>query len=191
MYAGSIHTEDCELYQCPNPKDLIGVTKVPSLSVIPSTALIELGRAMENGAKKYGHFNWREHPVKASIYVDAAIRHLMSWFDGEQNAEDSGVHHLGHAMACCGILLDAQFVGNLIDDRALPPPNVRPIAPWLLGQYAERADTATVGGDKSAKQLLDALQAREEEEEDLAALNRILVKDEPVKLDPAFEEEVE
>ena len=105
----------------PNPKDLIGVKKVPTLSVIPSTALVHMGRAMENGADKYGPFNWREHPVKSSIYVDAAMRHLMAWQDGEENAEDSGVHHLGHAMACFGILLDAQEAGNLIDERVPGP----------------------------------------------------------------------
>lgn len=105
----------------PNPKDLVGVTKVPTLSLIPSTALVQLGRAMENGGKKYGPFNWRAHPVKSSIYVDAAMRHLMAWQDGEEDAEDSGVHHLGHAMACFAILLDAQEAGNLIDERVPGP----------------------------------------------------------------------
>ena len=105
----------------PNPKDLIGVTKVPNLSVIPSAAIVHLGRAMQNGSDKYGRMNWREHPVKASIYVDACVRHLMAWNDGEEDAEDSGVHHLGHAMACLGILLDAQEAGNMIDDRVPGP----------------------------------------------------------------------
>lgn len=105
----------------PNPKDLIGVKKVPTLSVIPSAGLVHCGRAMANGSEKYGRMNWREHPVKASIYLDAALRHLMGWTDGEENAADSGVHHLGHVMACCAILLDAQEAGNMIDDRVPGP----------------------------------------------------------------------
>lgn len=105
----------------PNPKDLIGEKKVPNLSVIPSAAIVHLARAMQNGAAKYGRMNWREHPVKASIYIDAAVRHLMAWTDGEEDAPDSDVHHLGHAMACFGILLDAQEAGNLIDDRVPGP----------------------------------------------------------------------
>jgi hypothetical protein len=105
----------------PNPKDLIGEKKVPTLSVIPSAALVHFGLAMVNGSKKYGRMNWREHPVQASIYLDAAMRHLMAWTDGEEDAEDSGVNHLGHAMACMGILLDAQEAGNLIDDRVPGP----------------------------------------------------------------------
>jgi hypothetical protein len=115
----------------PNPKDLIGVTKVPTLSLIPSTVLVQIGRAMENGGQKYGPFNWREHPVKSSVYVDAAMRHLMAWQDGEENAADSGVHHLGHAAACLGILLDAQEAGNLIDERVPGP------AAALLERFAK------------------------------------------------------
>lgn len=108
----------------PNPKDLIGVTKVPNLSVIPSTGLIHLGRGMQNGADKYGPFNWRAHPVRSGIYVDACLRHLMAWQDGEEDADDSGVHHLGHAMSCLAILLDAQEEGNLIDERVPGPARV-------------------------------------------------------------------
>jgi len=113
----------------PNPKDLIGVKKVPTLSVIPTAALVHMGRAMENGADKYGPFNWRQHPVQSGIYVDAAMRHLMAWVDGEENAEDSGVHHLGHAMACFAIILDAMEADKLIDQRVPGP------APAMLERY--------------------------------------------------------
>jgi hypothetical protein len=37
--------------------------------------------------------------------------------DGEELAADSGVHHLGHARACCNILLDAAENGFLVDNR--------------------------------------------------------------------------
>lgn len=100
----------------PNPKDLLGVKKV-SLTKFPATALLHGAHAMMDGARKYGPFNWRGNAVIASIYIDACMRHLSAWFDGEETASDSGVHHLGHAMACLGILLDAQETGNLIDDR--------------------------------------------------------------------------
>ena len=75
---------------------------------------------MENGAKKYGPFNWRSNKVIASIYIGAAMRHLESWYDGEENAKDSGVPHLGHALASIGILVDALTTGNLVDDRPVP-----------------------------------------------------------------------
>ena len=99
-----------------NPKDLIGSRKV-SLSKWPGVATLHGAHAMMNGAAKYGAYNWRGNPVVASIYVDACLRHVGAWFDGEQTATDSGVHHLGHALACLAILLDAQATGNLVDDR--------------------------------------------------------------------------
>lgn len=74
---------------------------------------------MMYGAEKYGPYNWRGNAVVASIYVDAASRHLLSWFEGSETAADSDVHHLGHMIACGAILLDAQETGNLVDDRPI------------------------------------------------------------------------
>lgn len=108
----------------PNPKDLIGITKV-NLFLVPSASKIEQARAMADGALKYGPYNWREHPVKASIYLAACERHMEAWKDGEALAPDSGVHHLGHAIACLGIILDAEASGNLIDDRPVSGPAAR------------------------------------------------------------------
>ena len=99
-----------------NPKDRVGATKAP-LTLLPSVAVLHGSHAMSNGAAKYGAYNWRGHPVIASIYLDACLRHVHAWHDGEERADDSGVHHLGHALACLAILLDAQATGNLVDDR--------------------------------------------------------------------------
>lgn len=101
-----------------NPKDLVGVTKAP-LHLVPSVAIAMEAAAMRDGARKYGPYNWREHAVSATVYVSATERHLRAWLDGEEEAEDSGVHHLAHARACLGILLDAIECGKLSDDR--PP----------------------------------------------------------------------
>jgi hypothetical protein len=102
-----------------NPKDLLGVKK-PQLHLVPRSLIIRVAQAMADGARKYGPFNWRTKGVRASIYVDAAERHLGQWFDGEECAKDSGVPHLAHAAACIGILIDAEATGNLVDDRPTP-----------------------------------------------------------------------
>lgn len=99
-----------------NPKSLVGASK-PSVGSIPPAALLHLGQAMNDGARKYGRMNWREHSVATSVYYDAMMRHLMSWWDGEDNAEDSQCHHLAHVMACCAIILDSVEQKNLIEDR--------------------------------------------------------------------------
>jgi hypothetical protein len=73
-----------------------------------------------DGMLKYGRQNWRAAGVRASIYVDAAKRHLDAWFEGEDHDPDSGLPHLAHALACLAILVDSQAAGNLNDDRAFP-----------------------------------------------------------------------
>lgn len=102
-----------------NPKDAIGSTK-PGLATVPSTALMALGAAHYDGARKYGAFNWRTAGVRASIYREAIDRHLLAWWEGENTAPDSLVHHLAHVMACCAILIDATSCDKLNDDRPTP-----------------------------------------------------------------------
>jgi len=101
-----------------NPKDIIGVTK-PSIGLIPPSALILESEAFKDGARKYGAFNYRQTPVRASIYIDAALRHLLSYLDGEQKTRDSGVDHRAAVRACMAILIDCEQTGNLIDDRPI------------------------------------------------------------------------
>lgn len=104
------------IYPDDNPKTVQGLKK-PAMSCVPPVALLHLAHAMMDGEQKYGRMNWREHTVSSSVYYDAAMRHLMAWFDGETYAPDSGVHHLGHVMACCAILLDGESLAVLNDDR--------------------------------------------------------------------------
>ena len=99
-----------------NPKDLIGSDKIP-LHLFPETATVYGAMAFLDGALKYGRANWRAAGVRASIYVDAAKRHLGKWFEGETIDEDSGLPHLAHALACIAILIDATEAGKLKDDR--------------------------------------------------------------------------
>lgn len=100
-----------------NPKTVFGVAK-PGVHAIPPSALLYLGQAMEDGRKKYGLMNWRTDRVSASTYYNAmAARHLPAFWDGEDVAADSKIHHLAHVMACCAILIDAIETGQLNDDR--------------------------------------------------------------------------
>ena len=99
-----------------NPKDLVGAKKI-RLSLVPPASLIYQASAMEDGAVKYGPYNWREKKVSMMIYLDAALRHISSLIDGENLAQDSKKHHLAHALATLGIVVDALETGNLIDDR--------------------------------------------------------------------------
>ena len=113
-----------------NPKDKLGIKKV-QLNLVPASSLIFQALAMEDGARKYGPYNWRANKVIASIYVAAAQRHLLQWFDShEELTNDSGVPNLGAALACIGIIIDAQATGNLVDDRPLPGAAAALIETW-------------------------------------------------------------
>lgn len=119
-----------------NPKDIFGKQKL-SFTKFPFVALMHGALAMMNGAHKYGAYNWRDKEVVASIYVDAAMRHLAAWFECQETADDSGVHHLGHALACIAILLDAQEHGKLVDDR--PGQVDHQVIPALMERLAKVA----------------------------------------------------
>jgi Domain of unknown function (DUF5664) len=99
-----------------NPKDLLGVKK-PRLSLVPPSGFVYAALAMANGADKYGPYNWRDKKVQTMIYLEAAMRHILSFQDGEECAKDSGIPHLGHALACLLIIIDAKETGNLVDNR--------------------------------------------------------------------------
>lgn len=99
-----------------NPKDIVGSSK-PDLSLIPATAVVHVAGPMQDGAVKYGPGNWRESPVEARTYAAAAMRHIVSWLDGQEHADDSGHHHLAHAAAGLMILLDAQLNDKMVDNR--------------------------------------------------------------------------
>lgn len=99
-----------------NPKDLIGAQK-PQVHLVPPALLIWVAKAMENGAAKYGPYNWREKKVRLTVYISAAMRHLLSMLDGEDVASDSKLPHAAHAAACMGIVLDAIECNCLLDDR--------------------------------------------------------------------------
>jgi hypothetical protein len=113
-----------------NPKDAIGAGKLP-LHLWPATASALGCLGLLDGMLKYGRSNWRVAGVRASIYVDAAKRHLDKWFEGQDYDVDSGLPHFAHALACIAILVDAQAAGMLNDDRQ------------VAGGYIEFLDSLT------------------------------------------------
>lgn len=100
-----------------NPKKAHGALK-PSASFAPMNVMPSVFRVFELGAAKYGKKNWREQPVDASTYMDAAQRHLIEWFEqGIDSDPESGQSPLAHVIACCMIVMDGLERGELKDDR--------------------------------------------------------------------------
>lgn len=137
-----------------NPKDVIGVNKLP-LHLWPETATAHGCLALLDGALKYGRSNFRAVGVRSSIYYDAARRHLNAWFEGEDIAPDSGVHHLGHALACLAILLDCEAAGILHDDRQFrggysdTVAKLTPLVAEIKGRHADKAPRHYTAADNA------------------------------------------
>lgn len=117
-----------------NPKDKVGIKK-PNLGLVPSSAIIAMALALQNGAEKYGAFNWREEgkPVQYMTYLSADLRHTYEFIDGEDVARDSLLSHLAHKMAGIAVLYDAIAVGNAVDDRP-----TKGVAADLITQYTKK-----------------------------------------------------
>lgn len=115
-----------------NPKDIIGSDKLP-MSLVPETAICYATLAHLEGLLKYGKVNWRECGVRFSIYHDALLRHIAKCNNGEWEDPDTLVPHLGNALACINVLIDAYECGKLIDDR----PKSAPVAS-LIDRFSHK-----------------------------------------------------
>lgn len=102
-----------------NPKDSVGIRKWRQFTTVPMTVMVEVGAALLEGARKYGRHNYRAAGVRSSVYVDAAMGHIMQYWEGEDNDPDSGLSHVTKAIASLVVLRDAMIQDMLADDR--PP----------------------------------------------------------------------
>lgn len=101
-----------------NPKDNAATSRL-QMSLFPQTAIAYGALAMTEGHCKYGGYNFREAGVLASVYVDACMRHLFKWVNGQNVDPKTQVPELASALACIAVIIDAFECGKLNDDR--PP----------------------------------------------------------------------
>lgn len=101
-----------------NPKDAVGTSKVP-MSTVPGPVMMEVGLAMLEGARKYGRHNYRAYGARGSVYYDAAMRHILAWWEGQDIDPDSGLSHISKCIATLVVMRDTMINGKLVDDR--PP----------------------------------------------------------------------
>lgn len=143
-----------------NPKDAVGIAKVP-MSTVPSQVLMEVGLAMMEGALKYGRHNYRISGVRSSVYYDAAMRHLMAFWECEDIDPDSGLPHLAKAMASLVVLRDSFITGNVVDDR--PPATqskgwiskLNAYAKALIDKYPNSVPAYTKDNERNATVQMD------------------------------------
>jgi hypothetical protein len=88
----------------------------PPMSLLDRHALEEIARVMGFGAQKYAAHNWRKG-IQMSRLLDAAMRHLYAYADGESTDPESGLSHLAHAGCCVMFALNMEKTRPDLDDR--------------------------------------------------------------------------
>lgn len=108
----------------PNSAGLAGGTKNDQgkapLSLIPRSALEPEARVFAFGAKKYSRWNYTKG-FEYSRLLDATMRHLVAFNDGEDLDPESQESHLAHARCSIAMLLECIALGTAIDDRRVKP----------------------------------------------------------------------
>lgn len=139
-----------------NPKDNVGSRK-PGLSAVPCKPLYEAGIALTYGGKKYGTHNWRHIGVRASVYYDAAMRHLMAWWEGEDidpiEKGGSGLPHIAHAIAGLMVYRDAELSGMATDDRPIATGSPYLHLEQVAGEICDRYPTPVPAYTEARKRL--------------------------------------
>lgn len=91
----------------------------PALSLIPLHLLAGVARVFMGGKLKYAEWNWAK-AMHWSICFDCLLRHLFKWwYCREELDNESGEHHLDHAIANLLMLRHFQTAYKEGDDR--PP----------------------------------------------------------------------
>ncbi len=85
------------------------------MSLVPQRALDEVINGFEEGASKYGLYNYSEG-MDYTRYFDALQRHSRAWLKGE-DIDETGIHHIALAACNCLMLLDNILTNKGTDNR--------------------------------------------------------------------------
>lgn len=86
--------------------------------LVPPEALQEIISVLNYGATKYAARNW-ENGIKYGRIFAALMRHMWTWWSGEEKDQESGLSHLAHAGCCIFFLIAHTKRQHLLqyDDR--------------------------------------------------------------------------
>jgi hypothetical protein len=86
----------------------------PPMGLLPASALREVAEVLDFGAQKYSPNNWR-HVRPGHRYLDASLRHLFAYSEGEDidhGPGGSGLSHLAHAACCILFMIELEANGE-------------------------------------------------------------------------------
>jgi len=116
----------------PEIKDMPGKNKTDGIAdrsplqkirfdLLPIAPLTEVAKVLTFGAYHYGDRNWEEG-FSWSRCIGSVWRHFMKWCMGEDFDDESGLHHLAHAVANCFFLMQYAITNKGADDRQKATP---------------------------------------------------------------------
>jgi hypothetical protein len=82
----------------------VGLAAYRELERIEQAFLEDVVKVLEHGVRKYARDNWMHVPDWEQRYTAARNRHILGYLDGDDFDDESGLHHLAHAM-CCELFL--------------------------------------------------------------------------------------
>lgn len=91
--------------------------KLP-IHLVPPSAIKALAEVLDVGQQKYAPRNW-EKGFDYSIPYACAMRHLLSWWGGEDIDKESGKHHLKHVLTNIAFLIEFLETHPELDDRPI------------------------------------------------------------------------
>jgi hypothetical protein len=89
----------------------------PEMYLVPPLALLEVGKVLTYGAKKYSPDNWRKLDNLQERYTSAAMRHLLAHMSGEACDDETELSHLAHAICCLLFKLEDQLIEESEEER--------------------------------------------------------------------------
>jgi hypothetical protein len=78
----------------------------PQYGLLPVHALKSVVEVLTFGAQKYAPDNWKYVGDAKRRYFDAMQRHVWAWKEGQTIDDESGKHHLAHAICCLMFLYE-------------------------------------------------------------------------------------
>ena len=86
------------------------------VELVPPRWVLALAEVLTKGAEKYAERNW-EKGMEWSKCYSSAQRHLLAFWDGEDNDKETGLPHVAHAAWNCLALLTYSEQQPGLDDR--------------------------------------------------------------------------
>lgn len=102
------------------------------LTLVPSSSMKAIARALNYGAGKYGRNNYKQGIAYTRV-IAACLRHLTAWQESENIDDESKLSHLDHAMACLAMLSYYESKPELaskFDDRDVNAENRKTSGAW-------------------------------------------------------------